>query len=108
MTVVGYEPVVDGIGLKLATATPDLESRLRGLRDRLSEELKMRHPGHASYSWHMALAYTVRHLSAADQALIQRYLAEWQDRLPATFELGVPELCVYDDMHQFRRVFFLK
>ena len=107
MRVIGYEPMTDGIGLKLEPTTSEMESRLRDLRDRLSEDLKMRHPGHEAYSWHMALAYTVRHLSDEDRIGIEKYLTEWQKRLATTFELGVPEFCVYDDMHQFRRVFYL-
>jgi hypothetical protein len=108
MRIAGFEPLDDGIALKLEPTTQDSEDNLRRLRDRLSERLEMRHPGHSNYSWHMGLAYTLRHLSSQDEEGIAGFLEEWQGRLPKAFDLSVPEFCVYDDMFQFRRIFFLE
>ncbi|KAK3674131.1 hypothetical protein LTR78_005978 [Recurvomyces mirabilis] len=107
MTVYGNEPVLDGLGL---TLRPD-EGRdpiMRDFRDRLSEILKMRHPGHDTYSWHMALAYTLRPLTAQEEASIRECFRTWREVMTRTFELGKPEFCVYDDMCAFRRVFYLE
>ena len=108
MSVAGFEPLGDGVALKLEPTTSAGENALRTLRDRLSERLKMRHPGHENYSWHMGFAYTLRYIAPEEEARIKKYLAAWQERLPRAFELGVPEFCVYDNMYQFRRVFILE
>ncbi|TKA78237.1 hypothetical protein B0A55_04786 [Friedmanniomyces simplex] len=108
MNVAGLEPLAEGIALKLVPATSEGERALRDLRDRLSQRLGMRHPGHADYSFHMGLGYLLRHLSDEEEARIARFLQGWHAKLPAFFELGVPEYCVYDDMYSFRRVFYLE
>lgn len=110
MKVVGLEPVVDGLGLTLQTTDIGQETRLRSLRDCLSTRLKMRHPGHATYSWHMALAYTLRHLSEGEKGTIEAILRAWIKKSGAcqSFVLGTPEFCVYDNMCEFRRVFYLE
>ena len=107
MNITGFEPLDDGIALKLLPATPDGERALRELRDRLSERLKILHPGHANYSFHMGFSYLLRPLTGEDQASIEHYLKEWQTKLPRSFVLEPPAFCVYDDMYAFRRIFFL-
>ncbi|KAK0784018.1 hypothetical protein LTS16_018885 [Friedmanniomyces endolithicus] len=107
MEVAGFESLAEGIALKLVPTTSDGERALRDLRDRLSQRLGMRHPGHDNYSFHMGLAYLLRHLSEGDEIWIAKFLQGWHAKLPQSFELAVPEYCVYDDMYSFRRMFYL-
>ncbi|KAK0940844.1 hypothetical protein LTR48_002563 [Friedmanniomyces endolithicus] len=107
MEVAGFESLAEGIALKLVPANSGGERALRDLRDRLSQRLGMRHPGHDNYSFHMGLAYLLRHLSEGEEANIAKFLRGWHAKLPQSFELAVPEYCVYDDMLSFRRMFYL-
>ncbi|KAK0946353.1 hypothetical protein LTR29_002115 [Friedmanniomyces endolithicus] len=107
MELAGFEPLADGIALKLLPATSDGDRTLRSLRDRLSQRLGARHPGHDNYSFHLTLGYLLRHLSEKEEARGAEFLQAWQIKLPPSFELAVPEYCVYDDMYSFRRMFFL-
>ncbi|ETN44114.1 uncharacterized protein HMPREF1541_10664 [Cyphellophora europaea CBS 101466] len=108
MKIVSFEELDDGIALKLAASTPETDTNLRGLRDRLSHTLKMRHPGHETYSFHLSIAYTLRHLMEKERARIWAYLQAWQAKSQMYFDLGSPEYCVYDDMFGFRRMFLLE
>ena len=109
MAVDGFEPLEDGIALKVVPATPAEESRLRHLRDRLSKVLQIRHPGHDTYSFHVSLSYMLRRLDQRpeDYEKIWAFLQEYRSKLPDVFELGAPEFCIFDDMFAFRRQFFL-
>lgn len=107
LTITGWEPLEDGIALKVVPATSMEERRIRGLRDRLSELLRMRHPGHDTYSFHVSLAYMLRHLSPEQHHNISSFLDGYLSKFPRTFELGAPEFCVFDDMFAFDRQFFL-
>jgi len=107
ITVAGFESLAEGIALKLVPVKSEGERALRDLRDRLSERLNMRHPGHDAYSFHMGMGYLLKHLSEEEEAKIAEFLRGWQARLPKSFMLSVPEFVVYDDMLAFRRVFWL-
>ncbi|KAH6611563.1 hypothetical protein Trco_001583 [Trichoderma cornu-damae] len=107
MRIEGFEPLLDGIALKVVPADGPEERRLRGLRDRISERLLTRHPGHEGYSFHISLSYMLRFLGEEDHRNISSYLEGWRSKLPDTFELGAPEFCVFDDMFAFRRLFYL-
>ncbi|KAK4947804.1 hypothetical protein LTR10_013312 [Elasticomyces elasticus] len=108
MTIAGWEPLEDGIALKIVPASLDEERRLRGLRDRLSKLLRMRHPGHDTYSFHVSLAYMLRFLGQQDHQAISAFLQSYLKKLPKTFELGAPEFCIFDDMFAFQRELYLK
>lgn len=108
MKLAGFEQLDDGIALKLEASDESTNEKLRTVRDRLSEILKMRHPGHESYSFHLSMGYALRHLTDHDRARIWQYLEDWRKQLPDMFTLGSPEYCVYDDMFAFRRVFSLE
>ena len=108
MTIAGWEPLEDGIALKVVPANFDEESRLRGLRDRLSKLLLMRHPGHDTYSFHVSLAYMLRFLGQKDHQAISAYLQNHLDKLPKVFELEAPEFCIFDDMFAFQQELYLR
>ncbi|KIW29508.1 uncharacterized protein PV07_05321 [Cladophialophora immunda] len=107
LTIVGYDPLVDGIALKAVPATAADEARLRGLRNRLSELLQLHHPAHDRYSFHMSLAYILRRLDNQQHQELWEFLEEYRSRLPAHFQLGAPEFCTFDDMFAFKRQLFL-
>jgi len=108
LRIAGYTPRIDGIGLHLEPVDAIEQSRLRALRDRLSETLCIRHPSHETYGFHLSIAYFIRHPTDIEReqldARLMRHLAEF----PSVFELGAPEFCHFDDMFAFRRQFYLE
>jgi hypothetical protein len=107
MTVDGYDPLTEGIALKVVATTAAEDGRIRGVRDRLSKHLLMRHPGHESYSFHISLAYLLCRLDQEQLDKLASFLKTYQSRLPQRFELGGPEFCVFNDMFAFKRQFYL-
>ena len=107
MTNVGWEPLEDGIALKVVPAAPEEERRLRRLRDRIAEHLLMRHPGHSDYSFHVSMAYMLRRPDQQEARKLRVFLKSCHASLPTNFELGAPEFCTFDDMFAFRQEFLL-
>lgn len=108
MSIDGWEPLEDGIALKVVPATEAEEKRLRQLRGRLSEVLQMNHPGHGTYSFHVSISYMLRHLDEQQHQKIWGFLEGFRSQLPEVFELGAPEFCVFNDMFAFDRQFSLE
>lgn len=108
VAVTGYDPITQVIAFRLRPTRQETETGLRDLRDRLSARLKMRHGTHETYLWHLTLGYVLRFWTPDEEVRIKAYLEGWLERLPKTFELGVPEFCVYDDMCEFRRMYYLE
>ncbi|KAJ9160928.1 DUF1868-domain-containing protein [Coniochaeta hoffmannii] len=108
MCVRGLDPLKIGIGIHLEPRDAEEESRLRGLRDRISEALNLRHPGHESYGLHFSLAYLLRHLTEEQDADISKLVLDHLQDAPTDFELGAPEFCTFEDMFAFKRLFYLK
>ncbi|KIX01875.1 uncharacterized protein Z518_09602 [Rhinocladiella mackenziei CBS 650.93] len=108
MAVYGFEPLEDGVALRVVPASPAEERRLRRLRDRLSKVLQTRHLGHNHYSFHVSVSYMLRYLSQEEHEKFWTFLQEYLSKLPEYFELGAPEFCTFDDMFAFRREFFLQ
>ncbi len=106
MTPVGWEPIEDGIALKIAGANA-VEEKLRGLRDRLADVLQLRHPGFDTYSFHIGVAYQLRTLGQRDKEELARHLQPALERLPKEFELGAPAFCTYENMVAMKRKFDL-
>lgn len=98
MIPVGWEPIEDGIALKIAGADPAEEEKLRGLRERLANVLELRHPGFDKYSFHVGLAYQLRILEEHDKEKLASYLRSALEKLPKEFEIGTPSFCTYEDM----------
>ncbi|KAH6608181.1 hypothetical protein Trco_004494 [Trichoderma cornu-damae] len=108
IAVTGLVMSKSGIRLDLAPVDAAEERRLRGLRDRLSELLQIRAPGHDTYVFHLALAYRFVPLGPRDEEALSVLLQECRLAIPNDFQLGEPEFCHFDDMFAFRRQFFLK
>jgi hypothetical protein len=98
MTPIGWEPIEDGIALKLLGATSAEEQKLRNLRERLADKLQLRHPGFEQYSFHIGVAYQLKILEEHEKDQLGRYLSERLRWLPQEFELGAPVFCTYEDM----------
>jgi hypothetical protein len=49
----------------------------------------------------------LRFLTEEEEKNISTLLAGWIGKLPAEFELGFPEFCIFDDMFKFNRQFHL-
>lgn len=107
MEVAGWEAIDDGIALKITSKTKEEEQGLRGLRDSIARDLGMQHPGHAKYSFHISIAYSLRFFNQEDRRRITSYLDGWLSRLPRDFELGAPEYCTFYNMSAFKREFYL-
>ncbi|KAK3694339.1 RNA ligase/cyclic nucleotide phosphodiesterase [Podospora appendiculata] len=105
--IVGFSPLDVGIGIHVELQTPPEESRLRGLRDRLAETLKIRHPQHDVYEFHLSMAYLLRHLSDSQKSELTALLLGHLQDMPKVFELGAPEFCTFDNMLQFDHLFYL-
>lgn len=100
------ERLVAGIGLRLTPDGAGEEQRLRNLRDRLSELLRLRHADHETYVFHVSFAYLMRELKPQEADAVSTLVAEWQVDQP-TIELDAPEFCRFESMFHFERQFFL-
>lgn len=108
MVVRGVDPLETGIGLHLEFRDAEDEVQFRDLRDRISEVLNLRHPGHESYGLHFSLAYLVRHPTDDQKRGISKVVLDHLKDAPVEFELGAPEFCTFEDMFAFKRLSYLK
>ncbi|MDJ0088067.1 DUF1868 domain-containing protein [Pantoea allii] len=96
--------------LRLLSADEDTETRLRRLRDRLSQVTGIHEPDHERYGFHITLGYQFAPLTDDEDAAWRRSLAAWKttiaQRVPV-ITLGNPEYCLMNDMFAFRRQFYL-
>ncbi|KAL0944882.1 uncharacterized protein CTRU02_202769 [Colletotrichum truncatum] len=107
MTVQGFDPLQVGISVCLDGRTSSETQRLRVVRNKLADALKIRHPIHDQYGFHLSVAYLLRHLDGDQEQELNAFLASHFEEMPKEFELGAPEFCVFDDMFAFKRRFYL-
>lgn len=101
---------VSPITLHLQPADAGEAAKLRQVRDRIADALKMRAPDHDRYQFHITIGYQIDWFTAAEQKEYEAAMLRWRTRLMAesvVFELGAPEYCVFEDMFSFRRQFAL-
>jgi hypothetical protein len=108
MRVRGIDPLEIGLGLHLEFRDAEEQTRFRALRDRISETLNLRHPGHESYGLHLSIAYLLRHLTEDQKADISSLVLDHLNGSPVDFDLGAPEFCTFEDMFAFKRLFYLR
>ena len=100
-----------GIGVTLEGETPAEDARLRALRDLLAALTGLSaRPGHADYRFHITLAYLIEWPSPAEAEAADEALAAAETAFLAAapvFDLGPPEVCLFDDMCEFRPLFTL-
>ena len=86
-------------------------ARMRAMRDRWADATGLRHrPGHDAYVFHVTLAYLVRWPEGPALAAAERALGEASEALVAEtpeLNLHAAEVCVFDDMTEFRPRFVL-
>jgi hypothetical protein len=90
--------------LRLSPADDAENHKLRTLRDRLSDVYRFRLKDHATYAFHMTIAYQVAPFTPQEQkqyqALLESHVPEIIKTAPV-LELGVPEFCTFEDMFRF-------
>jgi hypothetical protein len=108
MRVIDAEPAPhpDPILVDLAPVDSAEERKLRSLRDRFAEVLKIRAPDHDRYAFHISIAYPIDWLTDQEQsehaAARRRWRSVLKRKIPVV-QLGAPEYCTFDDMFAFRR-----
>lgn len=108
LEIAGWQPLIDGIGLRLRATNEFEEDRMRRLRDRLSETLQIRHPQHDTYVFHLSIAYLIRHPTDFERNELSAMLNGVLSGMPSEFSLGAPEFCRFEDMFEFRRKLYLE
>jgi hypothetical protein len=91
-------------GVTLRGKTPSDEAAARDWRNRLSQSLRLRAPGHDDYAFHTTLAYVKRALPTAALPVWRATMAEWtarlQDEIPQ-MDLAPPAFCSFENMCAF-------
>ncbi|KAJ7935421.1 RNA ligase/cyclic nucleotide phosphodiesterase [Mycena leptocephala] len=108
LSITGFEPLLTGIGIHLEPSTIGENTRIRELRDRLSNALHIRRSNHKTYGLHLTVAYLLRFLTEEQDKELRKLLMDHFDGMPKQFELGAPEFCTFEDMFAFKRLFYLK
>ena len=95
-----------GAALRLVPFDAHEQARLRDLRDRLADCLRIRAPDHDQYGFHISLGYLLETMSDAEMqayaATRRACLADVTAACPV-IELGAPQFCTFDDMAAFHR-----
>lgn len=109
LSITGFGPRSIGIAARLEPTTNEENTKIRGLRDRLSELLHIRSQvDHADYVFHLNMAYLLRILTKDQDQELRKLLKDHFEGMPKQFKLGAPEFCTFEDMCAFRRLFYLK
>lgn len=101
---------VSPITLHLRPADAGEAARLKQVRDRIAEAVRMRAPDHDRYQFHITLAYQTGWFTPEEEQAYEAAMLGWRDTLvgeKVVFELGAPEYCVFQDMFAFQRRFTL-
>lgn len=100
-----------GAGIYLSPIDDQEDHTLRQVRDRLSDVLKLRQPGHETYRFHTTQTYAITPLTEAEtaryRALRQASLKVLAAAMPV-LELGAPAFCVFEDMFAFHPRLYLR
>ncbi|KAF4831851.1 hypothetical protein CGCTS75_v004919 [Colletotrichum tropicale] len=107
MVLKGIDILDVGVAVRLDGITPAEVERLRALRDRLANELKIRHPIHDEYAFHISMVYFLRHPNEEQKQDMESILKRHFEKMAKEIELGPPEFCLFANMHAFDPVFYL-
>ncbi|KAB5554620.1 RNA ligase/cyclic nucleotide phosphodiesterase [Coniochaeta sp. 2T2.1] len=91
ISVRGIDPLQIGIGVHLEFTDAAEEALFRGLRDRISETLSLRLPGHETYGLHISIAYLLRILTDEQDAEIRKLVLDHLGDAPKEVEFGAPD-----------------
>lgn len=101
---------VSPVTLQLRPVDAQENAKLRQVRDRLADALKIRAPDHDRYQFHITIAYQIDWFTPEEQADYAAALQGWRralQRQNVVFSFGAPEYCVFEDMFAFQRQFAL-
>jgi len=109
MNIASLDVGESGASLTLEPAGPEQANLVRELRDKFAARVGLSNrPGHATYVFHVTLAYLIDWLPADLQSHFEEHRQACEssltDKLPA-LELWPPEVCLFDDMCEFRTQF---
>jgi hypothetical protein len=104
MKVSGFGDTDYSIGVHLTPESADEEKRLRDLRNRLSKQLGIRHPGHDGFKFHVTLAYLLRWPDDRQKRELNALLQEHFQSMPARVDMGRPVFCSFKDMNGWEPV----
>jgi hypothetical protein len=93
-----------GMLLNLEPADAATGEALWAYREAVATATGVRFPDHASYWFHISLAYRIIELDAAEEAALAEFAATWLPRLRdvgAAIALPPPTLTFFDDMCRF-------
>ncbi|EXJ80697.1 hypothetical protein A1O3_06981 [Capronia epimyces CBS 606.96] len=107
MRIRGFDAGVIGIGLEVEGVSVEEEKRMRRLRDKLADAIGFRAPRHETYTFHISIAYLLRHIDDEDRNELDRVLAEILPKVKMDFDLGAVEFCTFENMCAYPRVFYL-
>jgi hypothetical protein len=107
MRVRAFDPAVVGIGLEIEGATAEEEKRMRRLRDKLADTFGFRAPNHERYGFHISMAYLLRHIDGEEREELNKVFAQHLPAVQREFELGAVEVCTFENMYAFSRLFYL-
>lgn len=85
-------------------------AKLRALRDRLADLLKIRAANHDAYQFHVSLGYKIGWLTEVEARKLERTWHRWAAHIAAQspeIVLGAPEYCAFADMFAFRRRLYI-
>ncbi|KAK3672757.1 hypothetical protein LTR78_007343 [Recurvomyces mirabilis] len=83
---------------------PKDEKQLRGLRDRLSDSLKIRSKKHDTYGFHLSIAYMLRFPTDEQQTELREIFERYFEMVPKQTALEPPEFCTFEDMFAYHAV----
>ncbi|KAJ6509050.1 RNA ligase/cyclic nucleotide phosphodiesterase [Mycena sanguinolenta] len=108
LSVTGFDPLENGIGVHLEPASTEENARIRGLRDRLWQLLHIRSERHDTYPLHFSMAYLLRILTDEQDKELRALLMDHFEGMPKQFTLGSPEFCTFENMFAFTPLLYLK
>jgi len=108
ISVTGFDPLENGIGVHLEPSTPEENARIRNLRDRLWQLLHIRSERHDTYPLHFSMAYLLRILTDEQDRELRKLLMDHFEGMPKNFTLGSPEFCTFENMFTFEPLLYLK
>lgn len=92
------------LGIYLKPADSREDQKLRGYRDRISESIGVRLPGHENYSFHITLAYVWESPDMKEAERLKVYtkeMTEYFNRINENFVLTNPQFVRYENMFDF-------
>ena len=97
--------------LRLEPVDATQAATLHRLRDRLADDVfRFRDRDHATYVYHITLAYQLTRLTSVEEAEHRAMLADHMAAIMdvKSFELGLPEYCTFETMYRFEPVALLR